>query len=65
MGKQASHGFVYRVRYYLVALDSPPPSFKGAHLSADEAREFANTSGPVLLLTGLPHIHCVFTCACA
>ncbi|TYK13290.1 DUF1365 domain-containing protein [Cucumis melo var. makuwa] len=44
------HSFNYAVRYALIDLDrSPsPPSH---HLSADEARRVASTSGPVYLLT--------------
>ncbi|EXC29337.1 hypothetical protein L484_021645 [Morus notabilis] len=44
------HAFRYSVRYALIGLDgacSPLPS----HLSADEARRFAGSTGPVLLLT--------------
>eukprot|EP00192_Tetraselmis_astigmatica_P014213 CAMPEP_0117676364 /NCGR_PEP_ID=MMETSP0804-20121206/16128_1 /TAXON_ID=1074897 /ORGANISM="Tetraselmis astigmatica, Strain CCMP880" /LENGTH=303 /DNA_ID=CAMNT_0005485487 /DNA_START=207 /DNA_END=1118 /DNA_ORIENTATION=+ len=44
----------YKVRLALLDLDNPPSWFQsqGAdHLSAQEAREFANSSGPVKLLT--------------
>ncbi|KDP37987.1 hypothetical protein JCGZ_04630 [Jatropha curcas] len=44
------HSFRYSVRYALFDLDcspGPPPD----HLSADEARHVAGTSGPVFLLT--------------
>jgi DUF1365 family protein len=49
--EQAYNAFAYRVRYFLVPLDSPPATFQGDHLTADEAREYAGTTGPVLLLT--------------
>ncbi|KAG2631695.1 uncharacterized protein LOC120659348 [Panicum virgatum] len=46
--RPATHAFEYPVRYALVDLDSLPlPD----HLSADEARRIASTSGPVRLLT--------------
>ncbi|KAJ1287772.1 hypothetical protein BS78_02G036300 [Paspalum vaginatum] len=44
----AAHAFEYPVRYALMDLDRQPlPD----HLSADEARRVASTSGPVYLLT--------------
>ena len=49
--EQAHNAFAYRIRYFLVPLDAPPPSFAGDHMTADEARAFASTDGPVLLLT--------------
>ncbi|CAN6196891.1 unnamed protein product [Urochloa humidicola] len=46
--RPAAHAFVYPVRYALVDLDRLPlPD----HLSADDARRIASTSGPVRLLT--------------
>ncbi|CAI5481997.1 unnamed protein product [Closterium sp. Yama58-4] len=49
------HGFNYAVRYALVNLDAPPDWFARSsarhHMSADEARSFAGTDGPVFLLT--------------
>ncbi|KAI9198107.1 hypothetical protein LWI28_010271 [Acer negundo] len=47
------HAFNYSVRYAFIDLDrtlQPPPD----HLSANEARRFAETNGPVFLLT-IPH----------
>ena len=41
--EQADNAFAYRVRYYLVPLDAPPASFSGDHLTAEEARAFADT----------------------
>ena len=49
--EQAHNAFAYRIRYFLVPLDAPPQSFAGDHMTADEARAFASTDGPVLLLT--------------
>ena len=49
--EQAHNAFAYRIRYFLVPLDAPPKSFAGDHMTADEARAFASTDGPVLLLT--------------
>lgn len=49
--EQSDNSFTYRVRYSLISLDAPPPSFDGDHISADEARSRAGTSGPVYLLT--------------
>jgi len=43
--EQADNAFAYRVRYYLVPLDAPPASFSGDHLTAAEARAFADTGG--------------------
>ncbi|RLM84624.1 uncharacterized protein C2845_PM04G02690 [Panicum miliaceum] len=46
--RPAAHAFEYPVRYALVDLDRMPlPD----HLSADDARRIASTSGPVRLLT--------------
>ncbi|CAI5458973.1 unnamed protein product, partial [Closterium sp. Yama58-4] len=49
------HGFNYAVRYALVNLDAPPDWFVRSsaqhHMSADEARSFAGTDGPIFLLT--------------
>ncbi|CAM8925319.1 unnamed protein product [Rhodiola kirilowii] len=42
------HSFLYSVKYALIDLDRSPEQ---GHLSADEARVFAGTSGSVLLLT--------------
>uniref|UniRef100_A0A7N0V4X6 DUF1365 domain-containing protein n=1 Tax=Kalanchoe fedtschenkoi TaxID=63787 RepID=A0A7N0V4X6_KALFE len=42
------HSFQYSVKYALIDLDQSP---ENGHLSADEARAFAATNGPVLLLT--------------
>ncbi|XP_047338100.1 uncharacterized protein LOC124941791 [Impatiens glandulifera] len=49
------HSFKYLVRYALINLDriETPPS---DHLSADEARSVAGTSGPVFLLTIPPSV---------
>ncbi|CAI7728380.1 unnamed protein product [Closterium sp. NIES-53] len=45
------HGFNYAVRYALVNLDAPPDWFVQSsarhHMSADEARSFAGTDGPM------------------
>ncbi|CAI5526229.1 unnamed protein product [Closterium sp. Naga37s-1] len=45
------HGFNYAVRYALVNLDAPPDWFSRSsarhHMSADEARSFAGTDGPM------------------
>mmetsp|Transcript_23629 Transcript_23629/g.65539 ORF Transcript_23629/g.65539 Transcript_23629/m.65539 type:complete len:298 (-) Transcript_23629:69-962(-) len=52
--KPLQNSFKYKVRLALLDLDNPPSWFQsqGAdHLSAQEAREFANSSGPVKLLT--------------
>ncbi|XP_031743810.1 uncharacterized protein LOC101204586 isoform X3 [Cucumis sativus] len=44
------HSFNYSVRYALIDLDLSPSPPSG-HLSADQARRVASTSGPVFLLT--------------
>ncbi|GJP71378.1 hypothetical protein CLOP_g2214 [Closterium sp. NIES-67] len=50
-----AHGFNYSVRYALVNLDAAPDWFVRSsgrhHMSADEARSFAGTDGPIFLLT--------------
>lgn len=49
------HSFHYNVRYALFDLDHsphPPPD----HLSADEARQITDTTGPILLLTIPPSV---------
>lgn len=46
--RPAAHAFEYPVRYALMELDRQPLP---GHLSADEARRVASTSGPVHLLT--------------
>ncbi|GBF99295.1 hypothetical protein Rsub_12055 [Raphidocelis subcapitata] len=53
--RPVANAFEYPVRVALVDLDGPPPWFACAqardHLTADGARAFAGTDGPVLLLT--------------
>ncbi|KAH7661207.1 hypothetical protein IHE45_15G048500 [Dioscorea alata] len=44
------HAFDYPVRYALIDLDRAP-HFQPSRLSADQAREVAQTTGPVFLLT--------------
>ncbi|XP_056174082.1 uncharacterized protein LOC115689202 [Syzygium oleosum] len=50
------HSFRYAVRYALVDLDGAPPGAAAGHLSADEARRFAGTNGPIFLLTIPPSV---------
>ncbi|XP_056689393.1 uncharacterized protein [Spinacia oleracea] len=51
------HSFQYNVRYALIDLDcSPLSSSSSNHFSADEARQIAETSGPVSLLTIPPSV---------
>ena len=33
--EQAYNSFAYRVRYFIVPLDSPPPCFKGDHMTVN------------------------------
>ncbi|KAF5738320.1 hypothetical protein HS088_TW13G01216 [Tripterygium wilfordii] len=49
------HSFRYAVRYALFDLDRAP-NVPPDHLSADDARRMADTSGPVLLLTVPPSL---------
>ncbi|KAF8028401.1 hypothetical protein BT93_E1111 [Corymbia citriodora subsp. variegata] len=49
------HSFQYDVRYALIDLDRAPHPPPG-HLSADEARRFADTNGPIFLLTIPPSV---------
>ncbi|XP_030551964.2 LOW QUALITY PROTEIN: uncharacterized protein LOC115756371 [Rhodamnia argentea] len=49
------HSFQYAVRYALIDLDRAPHAPPG-HLSADEARHFADTNGPIFLLTIPPSV---------
>ncbi|KAI3428977.1 uncharacterized protein J3R85_008787 [Psidium guajava] len=49
------HSFQYAVRYALMDLDRAPHAPSG-HLSADEARQFADTNGPIFLLTIPPSV---------
>ncbi|KAK3429948.1 hypothetical protein EUGRSUZ_E01441 [Eucalyptus grandis] len=49
------HSFQYAVRYALIDLDRAPSAPPG-HLSADEARRFADTNGPIFLLTIPPSV---------
>ncbi|KAK4271856.1 hypothetical protein QN277_020486 [Acacia crassicarpa] len=49
------HSFHYNVRYALIDLDRSPHS-PPDHLSADEARQITDTTGPVLLLTIPPSV---------
>lgn len=49
------HSFRYPVRYALIHLDTAPHAPPN-HLSADQARQIANTTGPVFLLTIPPSV---------
>jgi len=52
--KPMKNSFKYEVRVAIIDLDHPPRWFSNQadeHLSADSARLFANTSGPVKILT--------------
>ncbi|GAB4840640.1 hypothetical protein Ancab_021407 [Ancistrocladus abbreviatus] len=49
------HSFRYQVRYALIELDHAPNA-PPSHISADEARKIAETTGPVFLLTIPPSV---------
>ncbi|GAB2226284.1 hypothetical protein Droror1_Dr00022085 [Drosera rotundifolia] len=50
------HSFRYRARYALFDLDAVPSNAPPDHFSADQARKFADTNGPVFLLTIPPSV---------